>query len=259
MTEEQNAYGQTEAKFNYADVPDPVKKQELTQAHQTDVTKVDGFNDGIDTDLLATPRIKLVQALSEEATNGTAQAGDFINTITAEIIANRGESFEFTPLMVTKSRIMFDNVAENGIACLSRDGKEGEGNPGGNCKNCEFSKWQKDNDGNNIQPCSEVVNFMVKLDEEPIPFVLSFMKSSFKVGRSLYNHVVMSALKKRPIYANRFKMSSKLVEGAKGSYYTPILSPAGINGNLTEYKLAYDIAMGQEIQIDESIKDEAPF
>jgi hypothetical protein len=53
--------------------------------------------EGINRDDITLPRIKLMQAMSDEVINGSASAGEWLNTLSNQ---SYGNNFEFVPVQV---------------------------------------------------------------------------------------------------------------------------------------------------------------
>lgn len=129
------------------------------------------------------PRLKLIQALSPEVTEGIAKDGDLVNSITKE---NYGTSLDFVPILASKSRILWlPREDGGGIACSAPDGKLGSVN--GECMLCNRKAWQ----GKTPPECTGVLNFisliLKKGDERPDLACVGFIKTSYVAGKSLLN------------------------------------------------------------------------
>jgi hypothetical protein len=224
-----------------------VVKQERSEL--VDITKVKGFSD-FDPSLLITPRAKIVQAMSEEAKLHPELIGSIVNSLTGDVLAKKDEKLIFTALMFRKNRIMFNS--QSGVDCISKDGSEGEGVPGGVCKLCHLSQWTKDVDGNNIQPCTEVLNFISIVEGEPLPFVVSFMKTGYKTGKKLYNYIAQNGFRGFSPYVFKYSLEAKFVDDTKGSYYVPSIEPAGKNSkeDIEYYDAMFDNLNTVEIKMD---------
>lgn len=183
---------------------------------------------------LILPRIKLVQAQSQEVSDGLAQAGQFFNTLTNEVLDN----VVFVPIVPFKQRIMLvrgekrpvinqalkaANLPEissdfEGLACRSYDMEVGNGTPGIACGDCPLSQW----DEQEPPLCSETYN-VAGVSEYGDLLVLSFSKSSARQGKQLFSMIrVMPGAQGR-----LFTMTSKSERGKKGTYFAPVVTPGG--------------------------------
>jgi hypothetical protein len=103
------------------------------------------------------PRVKVLQAMSQETTDERGVVGDFYNTLTGE---NYGKTLRFIPLTTFKNRLLIvrperrdeinkvlkgagvKSVIEgDGLQCRSLDTVQGVGVPGMECADCPLSQW----------------------------------------------------------------------------------------------------------------------
>jgi hypothetical protein len=81
--------------------------------------------------------------------------GMFYNNVSKK---NYGNSVLFIPIKLVLKRAMFQEMEKGGgILCRSEDARTGEGEPGGDCKTCEFAKWSE----GNPSPCNEVLTYHI--------------------------------------------------------------------------------------------------
>ncbi|HEY6058723.1 MAG TPA: hypothetical protein VIV06_11860 [Candidatus Limnocylindrales bacterium] len=182
---------------------------------------------------LVMPRVKLLQAQSEEAADGRGKPGEFWNTLTSELY---GATLRFMPILPFKQRIFLvraerreaidDALVAGGLAelpdgtglmCRSIDMIEGRGYPGIACDTCPLSKW----DGQKPPLCSETYN-VAAMTELGDLIILSFSKSSAKVGKSLFS---MLRLSPRAAWSRVFEISARAEKGQLGNYQVPIIRP----------------------------------
>lgn len=64
--------------------------------------------------------------------------------------------------------------------CSSMDGKTGQGNPGGNCKNCPFNQWGSDPDGTGGKACKNMHRIYLLRQGEMFPLLLTLPPTSIK-------------------------------------------------------------------------------
>jgi hypothetical protein len=154
---------------------------------------------------LVLPRIKIVQAMSAEATDEPVRAapGSFFDTLRGRDL---GTSLRFIPLLPFKQRVFLvrdekrpaidtalaagglDPLSEgDGLKCRSYDMIHGQGDPGIECAKCPLSQWSEDN-----RPplCSETYN-VAAMDELGEMIILSFSKSSAKTGKRVFSMLRM--------------------------------------------------------------------
>jgi len=215
---------------------------------------VKGF-ETMDRDLLEIPRLKIAQALTDEVQAGDAKQGQIINSLTGEVLADKDEALVFTPLIFGKSRILFSGGS--GVDCIAKNGQTGEGDPGGVCASCPYSKWTKnEKTGKNEQLCSELLNFVSIVDEKPI--MISFMKSGFKAGKKLYNLIAAQAMQGKSPWFNKYSISAKFVQDEGNSYHTPVIKAAGKNDDKQIEYLDGLFDVLNEVDIHVEYENEAP-
>lgn len=177
------------------------------------------------------PRVKVLQAQSQEVTDKLGAAGDFFNTLTRE---NYGAELKFIPLttftnrvfLVRSERIKDINEklkaggltplaeTETGLVCRSLDMETGVGYPGIHCGSCPLSEWE----GQTPPHCSETRN-ITALTEVGDLIILSFTRSSAKVGKRLFTMLRLN-LRTKP-WANVYLAKTMQTKGAKGTFHVP--------------------------------------
>jgi hypothetical protein len=216
-----------------------IEKKQVNVPAKVNINEVAGF-ENFDSEKLIVPRLKLVQAMSVEVSDDIAKAGDYVDNVTKEIIAEKSGSITFIPISFNWSRIFFKDLSEGGgIRCRSNN-KMGEGDPGGDCKTCPYGQWHKGEDGNNVQECTEIFNVISIITDEDgglsMPIVISFSKSSAKEGQKLYNLIALQGMRGNSPWVFSYKLSSKFVDGDKGKYYVSTVKPAGkTDDDLVDY------------------------
>jgi hypothetical protein len=141
------------------------------------------------------PRVKIVQAMSQEKAGGLAKEGDFFNTLTSEAY---GPIVRFLPIQPFMNRVLLvrDERREeietalgtplsegDGLKCRSLDMFKGNGEPGIQCGLCPLSQWRE---GNKPPLCTEVYN-VAALHELGDLIIMQFQKSSAKTGKKLFS------------------------------------------------------------------------
>ena len=171
------------------------------------VTPVDT---GLNREDIVLPRIRMLQPVSQDVTDGIGTAGGFMNSVTGEVLPDALEVLIFTHF---KSRVMF---GEAGIECMSPDGIEGS--VYGLCSECDFLNWK-----DRIPPaCALVHNYPCYIlnagiiSGTPLPIALSMMKTSSKTARKLNTMVAMSH---RNWFDSVFKISTTKVKNDKGTFF----------------------------------------
>jgi len=198
------------------------------QTHHVKFSEIEGM-EGLEMDMLQIPRLKLLQALSEEVSEFSFPAGSFVNSVTKELVGDPakgkdGVELEIVVVLIApRTRIYLRGLDDGGgNLCRTIDGKTGVGEPGGNCKTCIHSQWSSD------QPpaCTDMINVFIlaKGYDLPVPLSLGFGKTNNKAGRQLVNFLAMKQVNP---WMFTYKVKSKFTEKDQYKYYTLQVSPAG--------------------------------
>jgi len=228
--------------------------------------------EGVEPDMLVIPRIKLVQKMSIEVDEYDIKPGSLINSMTKDVLTEfkkDGTAIEIIPVLSGRSRIYFAPIGTEGqgILCRSYDGRVGQGEPGGSCITCKYSKWLKDE----APACTDLINVfcIVRGYDLPIPIVASFGRTSYGAGKQLVNFFYMDAQREQmPPWNFVYELGVKAVTNEKGSFYILTVKPAG-KATPEEAQLGeqmYQIIKSAKVQIHEedettkasNINDEEP-
>jgi hypothetical protein len=184
------------------------------------------------------PRVKVVQAMSDERTQGVEE-GSFYNTLTSE---DYGPLLNFIPISTFKNRVLLvrseKRVAINamlkkaglkqvgaevdGLSCRSLDMVTGRGVPGDECGACPLSEWMGE-DSNTPPFCSETYN-VTAVTEMGDLIILGFSKSSAKVGKRLFS---MMRLSSGAPWRFMYEATSIEQKGTQGRYMVPVIKKVG--------------------------------
>lgn len=184
---------------------------------------------------LIMPRVKILQAQSAEVNDDSldVKVGEWFNTLTS---VSYGPVLRFVPIVPFKQRVFlvrqervaainaalagaglvgFEKDAQ-GLKCRSYDMVQGRGEPGIACEACPLSQWL---DGE-APLCSETYNVAAASEEGEL-IVLSFAKSSARVGKQLFSMIRM-----RPgARATLFEASTYAEKATKGTFQVPRIKP----------------------------------
>ena len=226
--------------------------------------------EGIESDMIMIPRLKLVQKMSEEVDEYEYKPGSLINSVDKEVIMEFSKSSENTitviPVKVFRNRIKFIPVDDGGgMTCQAQDGKNGVGDPGGKCMMCPHSQWQKDEKENLPPACTEFLNVFVLVRgyDFIFPLVLSFGKTSYKTGKKFINLFLMASQRtqKSPWHL-AYKLGVKPETSDAGTYHVFTIAPGGKSDDeeILTAENAYKFLMETEVQVHTDIdmaKDES--
>jgi hypothetical protein len=160
-------------------------KEEST-AVSTNVEAPMGFEDEKAGDMII-PRVKVVQTLSPERKDKTAEEGDIINSLTLDKYNGK----KFIPVFKFDNNILWRPRSEGGgIQCIARDGKCGQLSDGTNllcaaCKKNEFDNTKTGVDA--IPKCTKYINFFGFFEDDMIPVIHSFAKTNYNEGKKLFS------------------------------------------------------------------------
>lgn len=246
----------------------PAVKPEVTQALSTELRGSWG-SEGVDANDVLVPRILLMQALSKLVSAGERNASEIIRSTTKEVLAKKGETFEFIPFRIFKSFTIFD--------C---SGKKPE------FRSIEPVTVENMNapleymvDGKNYRR-DKTLNFYVLLPKDIVreqkakeaiakgefpdtddilfPAVLSFSRSSYQAGRELATHFKKAEAFDIPPSSRVFRLGSKLASNDQGTWpiFTVEKARAAAKDELEAAKRWYDVLAKSSVRIDD-VEDEA--
>lgn len=149
---------------------------------------------GDDRDLIRPPRIKLLQALSPEVADGDREAGEIINTATGQPIPND----DIIPVFVWREWIKWDEDGK--IEWRSTDQKDE--------RVIAEGRWVD----NKPPTATPYLHFIVIVRGMTHPAVLSFAKTSYNAGRTMYNQAKFAG---GNLYDHVFKLTTVKKSNAK--------------------------------------------
>ena len=179
---------------------------------------------------LLLPRIKLLQALSPEVSEGIGKPGDMIDSVTRE---NFGRKISIVPVIHYKSRLLFSERSPNAtILCGSDDGVHPNKTYGEvksqSCLECDLVEWSTDKKGVSQKPdCNIFYNF-VTLKDGLTPIGLSLSGSKIKGAKKLLS-IIRYTGANLDMFSLKFELSSIEEKGPKGSYFNFKVESDGFN------------------------------
>ena len=203
--------------------------------------------ENITSDDIVIPRIAIMQALSPQVKERTAQMGDIVNIVTGENYTKGSAANEavlhFIPLLFFGNRIKWESPNPGSpIECIAKDGEHGS--KYGECRPCVFKEFTTNNtNGKNDQPlCTEFKNIMIiplPSDSNPYdqaPAAFSGKRASLGAMKQFLTQVTALRYNGRevPMYAHRWAVRSVEVSNAAGSFYVPKFEDLGM---ITEMSL----------------------
>jgi hypothetical protein len=200
-------------------------------------------------------RLAIGQGLSPVVIEGKAKMGDLYQTITNEVF---GESVEFIPLFMFKTRARFDT--ERGLVMMSRDNEtvtmaidEFAEYLGRSVEEVPGSAW----DGDKPPSFSVVYNFPLLLTShlKQFPLALSLMKTAVKPAKEFLS---MARYSGEDMFARVYKIKSEIVKGTKGTYALPVIefSRRCTDEEYAVAKMVFDEIYRRKKDIDVELKEE---
>lgn len=200
-----------------------------------------GFEEARTEDVLI-PRLKVINALSPERQDGTADEGDVINSLTGESVVG----MRFIPIKQYYSNIEWnaDRNAENRILCRSFDGRIGIGEYGIlACEQCRRNQFDNSKKGKEAQPtCTSYINFLGFMEGNPMPVVLSLARTNFNEGKKLLS---IARSMRTSIWNYAYVIKSTLVSKDRNKWYNIQVSMAGETSQ-DERALAFELFKAYE-------------
>lgn len=197
-------------------------KDEAALATQNEVPM--GFEDEDAGDMII-PRVKVIQTLSPERKDGSADEGDIINSLTKEKYNGK----KFIPVFKFNNNVEWKDRSDGGgIKCIARDGKVGEASDGttllcASCKRCEFDNTKQ---GKEAAPkCTKYINFFGFFEGERMPIILSFGKTNYNQGKKLYS---LAKVTMQNMWNYGYVLNEKLQAKGGNEWYIIEPTPAGV-------------------------------
>lgn len=183
-----------------------------------------GFEDGEQEDMII-PRVKAIQTLSPERKDKLAEEGDIINSLTKEKLNGK----VFVPVFKFNSNIdWIDRTEGGGIACSSKDGKNGYTSDGTHlfCKQCGRNEFDNTKKGKDSYPkCTKYMNFFGFIAGERMPIVLSFSKTNYAEGKKLFS---LAKVTMQSMFNHGYTLAAKIMAKNGNEWYNIDVKPAGI-------------------------------
>lgn len=104
--------------------------------------------------------------------------------------------------------------SKNPPDCISNDGKEGEGYPGGHCKTCQNNQFGEDGEG---KACKNIIRAYILAEGQIMPWVLNVPPSS--IGE-FHTYRKAMLLKAKPLYMIRTQIGLEKKESKGGITYS---------------------------------------
>ena len=190
------------------------KKNEVAVVEETNVLAFvapEFQPEEVNTDDIAFPKMLLMQPISESVTDGKHTAGDVIDSVTGEKIADTKDGVEIYPIRMRKYYVVKnvdeDNKYVRTEAIISKD---------------DMNKpWNFEENGIQMkrQPVMEI--FCLSPNNSELPYLLRFKGMSFKsVGKNFYTMAfALPAAQKKAPFIRSLVITSKKEKNEKGVFF----------------------------------------
>ncbi len=120
-------------------------------------------------------------------------------------------------------RVFYEHAFGDGPAgppdCVSNDGVQGTGNPGGLCKRCRYAQWESDPKGGRGQACKQVRLLFVCQEKGILPVVLPLPPTSLKNAKGYFLRLAGESI---PFYAVETRIDLEQAQNAGGIKYAKV-------------------------------------
>lgn len=172
-----------------------------------------------DADDILIPRLRLAQGLTPEVMDNQAKVGEWLLTGCEPV-----ETAAFLPMYFSRRRERRDGEDNRNILCTSQDAFLGEGNPGGNCKECPKAKWQVTDSGGRRPPeCTFFYSYLGYSITHESVVMLNFKRTGLPAGKVLNTIVARNGLARVAV-----ELGSSRVSKNNRVYYIPVVRPASM-------------------------------
>lgn len=245
-----------------------VAKKETT-ALSTDLISSSWGSEGIDAQDILIPKILLMQGLSEYVADGKVQMGDIVQSTTGRKLGGKDKPLQFIPICTFKTWVNSEKVGQK---------FEFRGTEPITPENTDLplewqqqgSMWRRDRCLNfyvltpeDIEREKQAIEKAAKgdlpdPDDALLPYVLTFRRTSYGVGKELSTHFSKCAHFKVPPAVSMFNLSSEKVQNDQGTFYVFKLEKAGKTDphHIQVARQWYDIITKAKVKIDEPELDE---
>jgi len=183
-----------------------------------DINPMEGLENYNQEEKVKRPFIKIMQALSPEVAEGTYKAGDIISSADSELLAAEGTDLVFIPIYYYKDWTVWEKRT-----VVKRSFDRINWSDGTKVLPSELA-WVDD------KPplAQEAINYVIisgeefkKPEEEIKLHILSFSKTSYKVGKAFISDIVTQATKESlPMFGGVYSLKAELESNSSGSWYS---------------------------------------
>lgn len=199
------------------------KKNEVAQATSTEVSTAQDFdwgsNEASSSDIVI-PKIQLMQGMSKKVLAGQARLGDFLDSVTGEVLGNAEKPVEVTPFHMEKFFVVQKEVRLNNgkikfeYSHIEKIGPHNENSP-----------WEFEVEGVKHKRVY-TRNFYVLIEGKVLPYVIGFSSTSAKAGKELATEMyVKNTMMKKAPAATKIAIGCDVVSNDDGTYAVKKIKP----------------------------------
>ena len=184
---------------------------------------------GFDMGDIVLPRILLMQSQSDLVAQKKAKPGDYLNSLTGEILGGEGKSFEIIPLFCApKSWHTSEKGPRDGKPKWKKVQSEAEIMKEYGVQLAKDVPWEEELPGRVMRFNKRTLNFYVLVKSEVeagegFPYMLSFQSTAYNVGKKLATHFMKCGMLRAQPYDRSMKLSSFGVSNDQGNFFNPVL------------------------------------
>ena len=237
------------------------KKQELVKQETNEVAEVSALDawgpSQMDKSDLVIPKLLLMQGLSKAVADGVAKMGDFVNSLTNEVLGDANIPVTVVPIYMNKFWTV-SQVQGNRFIRTVQYGPE----------NANLS-WRgvEKIDGNNVEIKNELTRSFYVLPKkdghlQPTPMIISFKGMSSKAGQILASQMYSTNQQlKLPPPGFNIDLSATKVSNAKGTFFVLAIKPTdkSTNEEMAEALKWYKVINSTGVNIDPKENDAPNF
>jgi hypothetical protein len=176
----------------------------MTQAQSTELTVSSAMEElGISIGDLSIPKIHCMQSTSDMVGEGLAKPGQFVNSMTKEVIGEYDKPVEIIPLFANKTWVYYDMTS--GQPKFMRIEAMTPQN--------EHLPWDDVENGVKIRRDAALNFFVLRAteaeDDECFPYVISFKRTSYQAGKALATHLLKLKMFRKPVFSKSVILSSR--------------------------------------------------
>jgi hypothetical protein len=226
---------------------------------------VDMSEQGFDVSDIILPRILLMQSQSDLVAEGKAAPGQFVNSLTGEVLGDAKNPLEIIPLhSPPKTWVTSEKGPRDGRPQFKKIQSEAQILAEYGKSNAKDIPWEENLANGVTRYNKRTLNFYVLLKKEvesgeAFPYLVSFQSTAYEQGKKIATHFMRCAMTRSQPYSRTLKLSSLSNKTEKGNYFTPDIMP-GHKSSVDELGAAEQwlpVVKSANVRVDSAEKEEA--